>query len=158
MSDPVPTPTQPTLTREERDKAICIDISHCVSPSQIAKKYHVSFTTISALRKGSRLNPASQANRKKDLPAKLYEIAELAVLAITPEKLKAASAPQLVTTAAIAIDKARLMEGLSTENMDIRAVVPKIEEQLRATSEAHAQVIEMIRQRSGDYVPAPPSA
>lgn len=143
------TASQPTS--DHRDLLIRQDLDAKLTMRDIARKHHCSLTTVDAVKKSDRYIRSTLSNTKKALPQKLYEIANLSISAITPAKLAAASAPQLITTAAIAIDKARLMEGLSTENMDIRAVVPRIQEQLDATVKAQAEVIELIRQRGGDY-------
>lgn len=151
MSD-ITTSNTPTTSR---DSLILSDLQSGITMQEIAKNRKCSLRTVDAVKKSERYIKSSVSSTKKALPQKLYEIANLSIAAITPAKLAAASAPQLITTAAIAIDKARLMEGLSTENMDIRAVVPRIQEQLDATVQAQAEVIELIRQRGGTYAAEP---
>ena len=56
-------------------------------------------------------------------------------------------------TAATAIDKARLMEGLSTENISIRELVPQIQEKLSKFQEVYGRAISMLQKKDGSFEP-----
>jgi hypothetical protein len=83
----------------------------------------------------------------------LYRLASQAFISITPEDLGKINALQRVILGATAIDKARLMEDLPTQNISIKELVPKIQEKLGKYQELYANVIELLKQKDGSFVP-----
>jgi hypothetical protein len=73
------------------------------------------------------LTPQVVQKTKSGLGGLFYKRALGSLLELTHEKLRESSALQLATTAGIMVDKARLMEGLSTENVSFRGVTEAIE-------------------------------
>jgi hypothetical protein len=83
----------------------------------------------------------------------LYRLASQAFVSITPEDLSKINALQRVILGATAIDKARLMEDLPTQNISIKELVPKIQEKLGKYKELYANVIELLKQKDGSFTP-----
>ena len=76
---------------------------------------------------------------KAALPGQYFNYAaRLANEAMSPEKIEKASTLQLMTAAGIAIDKARLIEGHSTENVSV--VYRKVTEHATQRSEAETDL------------------
>lgn len=87
---------------------------------QIADMYGITWQSVQK-RLGTITNWVSQIKGcepfKKNRADVLASIQEQALSHITPEKLEACSAPQLITVAGIAYDKERLERGQSTQNI-----------------------------------------
>ena len=88
------------------------------SERQIAKLTKNSRTTIRAINKRVDLDPQLVDRIKVGLAGKLYHTADRSIDAITDDKLEKSTAVQAMTTAAIAIDKARLIEGKATSRTE----------------------------------------
>src|SRR3990167_6993860 len=67
---------------------------------------------------------------RKHLAGQWFMVGTRALHAITPEKLKSSSAPQLAIVASIATEKARLCEGLSTGRIEIDLTDPDLDAQI----------------------------
>ena len=78
----------------------------------------VSRDTVRAVNKRKDLDPQTVDRIKNGLAGKLYTTADRSIDSITDEKLEKSSAVQSMTTAAIAIDKARLIEGKATSRTE----------------------------------------
>ena len=89
-----------------------------MSYSQIRARCDISPATISAIRKSEKFDPERVNRIKEGLATKLYTKVDLALDSITEDKLKMASAQQAMMTAAIGIDKARLIEGQVTSRLE----------------------------------------
>jgi hypothetical protein len=87
---------------------------------------------------------------RKALPMLLLEVATSAIVSITPDDLKALNALQRVTLSAIAIDKARLLMGESTENLAIREFVPKMQGEMTELLKCKDDIMALIKSRYGD--------
>jgi len=79
--------------------------------------------TVVAIKKSNKFDRAIVDSIKNHISGKFYKVADAAVNAITPEKLQNATPVQLITTAGIAIDKARLIEGDATQRIEFVGVV-----------------------------------
>jgi DNA-binding transcriptional MerR regulator len=87
--------------------------------SQMAK---CSLETVIAVKRSNKFDRAIVDAIKDKISGKFYRVADAAVDAITPEKLENATPVQLITTAGIAIDKARLIDGDSTARVEFVGV------------------------------------
>ena len=74
----------------------------------------VSRETVRAVQKCKSLDPERVDKIKRSLAGKFYDVTDRSLDHITDEKLEKSSSVQLATTAAIALDKARLIEGKAT--------------------------------------------
>lgn len=83
--------------------------------SKLAK---VSRATVRAVNKCKSLDPQLVDRIKLGLASKLYEVADRSLDHITDDKMEKSTSVQLMTTAAIGIDKARLIEGKSTSRTE----------------------------------------
>jgi hypothetical protein len=84
------------------------------SERKAAKLSGVSRETVRAVKESKNLDPEAVDRIKKGLAAKFYSVADRSIDNITDEKLKHAQPSQLIMTAGIATDKARLIEGKAT--------------------------------------------
>jgi len=84
------------------------------SERSTAKLSGVSRETVRAVKEAKNLDPQAVDRIKKGLSAKFYDVADRSLDHITDEKLKGAQPSQLIMTAGIATDKARLIEGKAT--------------------------------------------
>lgn len=127
-----------------------------ISIGKVAKAVHLSPTTVQVIKKTNSYSLTEIDNVKKRLPFKAYRIADEALDFITPEKLKDSSASALMTISAIGIDKARLLEGLPTENVSIGHLAVSIRDQLSEGKNIRDKIIDLIKSKQGHYE-APPT-
>lgn len=81
--------------------------------ARVCKETGLDYRTVKEIsRRNDYKIEAIQAIQKR-LPAKFYITSDWALDNLTPAKMEACSAPQLMMVAGIAIDKARDMEGLN---------------------------------------------
>jgi hypothetical protein len=107
-----------------------------------------SLSTVIAVKRRPELDPDVVTNIKRHLSGKFYRIADESLDGITDEKLQKASAPQLMTMAAIGIDKARLIEGQTTERTEfvnwtdrqLEAEIAQLEAELEKIASARANL------------------
>ena len=84
------------------------------SERKTARLSGVSRETVRAVKECKTLDPERVDRIKKGLSAKFYDVADRSLDHISDEKLKGAQPSQLIMTAGIATDKARLIEGKAT--------------------------------------------
>jgi len=84
------------------------------SERSTAKLSGVSRETVRAVRECKNLDPQAVDRIKNGLAGKFYSTVDRSLDHITDSKLESASAQQLMMTAAIGTDKARLIEGKAT--------------------------------------------
>lgn len=84
------------------------------SERSTAKLSGVSRETVRAVNQCQTLDPQRVDRIKKGLSAKFYDVADRSLDHISDDKLKNAQPSQLIMTAGIATDKARLIEGKAT--------------------------------------------
>ncbi len=102
-----------------------------MSVSEIARQEGMARPSVYNVIRDSKfeLLPKSKVDMIKNaLVGNTYANAYRAQDAITDEKLTQSSALQLMTISAIGIEKGRLMEGMSTDNVAFRGVTQSIEE------------------------------
>lgn len=104
-----------TLERTPHQKQVFVKalLQSGVPVSKATKLAHLSHGVVEEIRRRNTYDLQSISDIQKRLPAKAYITADWAFDNVTPEKLEACSAPQLMMVAGIAIDKARDMEGLN---------------------------------------------
>lgn len=127
-----------------------------LSENVIADHIGVSNSTVNEIRHNERLRYLLTGNVervKKSLPAMLYEAAVQGISSITMEEIKKLNPLQRMTMAAIGIDKARLLEGLTTENIGIVPLVNRIQDEIQSAREQQAQLIELINKGNDTYEP-----
>jgi len=95
----------------------------------LAKDTNLSVNTIRAILR-QETPPSRMVERmKKGLAGKLYQVADMALDRVVEEGvIERLGGYQAMLVAGIAIDKARLVEGESTQNIDIRLITMKLEE------------------------------
>lgn len=101
------------------------------SPTQIAKSEGIHRTTVYDVMKDKKfeLLSSEQVHKiKSSLVGNTYANAFRAQDAISDEKLSQSSALQLMTISAIGIEKGRLMENLSTDNVSFRGISQSIDD------------------------------
>jgi carboxylesterase type B len=88
------------------------------SERQTAKLSKISREAVRAIKECKSLDPEQVDRIKKGLAAKFYDVADRSIDNITDDKLKNAQPSQLIMTAGIATDKARLIEGKATSRTE----------------------------------------
>lgn len=88
------------------------------SERSTAKLSGVSRETVRAVKECKNLDPQAVDRIKAGLAGKFYSVADRAIDHITDDKLKGANPQQLIMTAAIGTDKARLIEGKATSRTE----------------------------------------
>jgi transposase-like protein len=117
-----------------RKLAIKARVESGESVSTIAREEQIGRRTVYDVMRDARvklLDKNQVSSIKRSLIGDTYSNAWRAQQKITDAKLDASSALQLMTISAIGIDKGRLMEGLSTENVSHRGVVENIDNDRR---------------------------
>ena len=100
-------------------------------PEEVAESVGCSVTSAYRLGEEECLDASTVEKVKKILAGKFYILCHRALENLTPEKLAAASAYQLVGLAGLLYDKARLAEGLSTQNLAVRSVAVNLNADLQ---------------------------
>ena len=88
------------------------------SIKKISRMADCSIETVMAVRKSNKFDRSIVEAIKDKISGKFYRVADAAVDAISHEKLQNATPVQLITTAGIAIDKARLIDGDATARVE----------------------------------------
>jgi hypothetical protein len=119
-----------------------------MSYRQIMDDAGVSPNTITAIKRKSIPESQLMDSIKKVLPTAFYALGNMAVMKVTPEKLDACSAPQLMMVAGISVDKARDMEGSNRPIFNVVTVVneckqtrDKLEAQMARIQQAKKQLL-----------------
>lgn len=123
-----------------------------MSDNMIASQTGLTHQTIGVILKNPRLQFLHSGRAdvyRKALPMLLMEIATTSITSITNDDLKSLNALQRMTLSAIAIDKARLLLGESTQNVAIREYVPQLQNQVDELVRQRDQIVSLIRSRYG---------
>lgn len=131
-----------TLNRIPAGKAISIRamLDDGFSYKKIMQELGVCAEVIATVKKSEVLDEDYLERTKSRLTQKYYHLADSTLDFITPEKLESSSAPQLMTVSAIAFDKARLSDGLSTENLTFRNLATQISDDRHKISRRLAEL------------------
>lgn len=111
------------------------------SAREVAKDLGVSNNSVSAWNKDPKyeiLRSEEVSQIKQSLAGNSYKIAHRIQSGISDAKIEAANLSQLAVSQAIFIDKARLLEGLSTSNLSIGGVLQNVDAELSKISEKMA--------------------
>ena len=117
-----------TLTQKLAVKAL---LDTGMSPTQIQRQEKMDKSTVYNVMKDQRIDLLAKSqvdSIKNSLIGLTYANAYRAQSAITDEKLESSSFLQLMTGSAIGIEKGRLMENLSTDNVSFRGISQSIDE------------------------------
>jgi hypothetical protein len=130
--------------------AIAEDIKAGYAYREVAARHGVALATIHAAVKDpdiqSLIDDEIVERRRKSM-AKIYEYqADCGLSALTPEKWNAAPAASIITAAAIATDKARLLRGESTDNVSIRGSVEMINSEILELKKKREQMFSGVQQ------------
>ena len=124
-----------------------------MSLEMISSQTGIAVSSVQEIINNPRLN-FLHSNRidtyRKSLPVLLMELATTAVTSITHEELQRLNPLQRVTLAAIAIDKARLLLGESTENISVREYVPKLMDEVKDLMSQRENIVKLIQSRFGN--------
>lgn len=93
-----------------------------MSSKDIALSEGVSERTVCEIRSKEMFNPDTAAFARKNIANKFYNLVNIITDGISPAKIAAMSAYQLAGMAAMLYDKARLADGLSTQNLQMKSV------------------------------------
>ena len=86
------------------------------------------------------------AKTKEILGGSFYMAADQLLREATdPRKVARLPADRAMVSAAIAFDKARLADGLSTENLSVRGIVGHLEEKRKEAEELRAQLLDSLK-------------
>ncbi len=89
----------------------------------VANECSIGQSTVIAIKRKTGYGLPFLESVKKQLPTAFYALSGLAMSKVTPEKLDACSAPQLMMVSGIAVDKARDLEGSNRPIFNIVNVV-----------------------------------
>lgn len=123
-----------------------------MSPSMIANQTGLQRQSIEVILNNERLQFLHNGRAdiyRKALPMLLLELATSSITSIDPEALKKINTLQRVTLSAIAIDKARLLLGESTENISVREYVPQLMDEVELLMKQKAQILDLVKTRYG---------
>lgn len=117
--------------------------------TQTAKLTGLNRRTVMEINSRSDYEMEAIARIQKRLPAKFYITSDWALNNLTPEKMEACSAPQLMMVAGIAIDKARDMEGSNRPVINIVELSMSMSKAI-AESRSRMQSIDAALSQMGD--------
>ena len=146
---------KPTAVRYSLAKRISIaqEVASGKSIDEVCEIHAVAKPTVIAAVKDPVIQELTDntvtETRRKHL-ANFFEYnAERALMFIDEDKLEKMSAYQLMMIAAVGVDKARLLQGLSTENISIKSVKDALLSELDRLKKNRASVIKVL---DGDYI------
>jgi hypothetical protein len=87
---------------------------------EIQQEFSIAKATVQAIRKTTLFSKGHVAAIKSGLASGFAAVAATALSTINKEKLDACSAPQLAMVAGVAVDKLRLLQGESTQNVSFK--------------------------------------
>lgn len=118
------------------------------SISAVAEECSMGNSTVVAIKRKSNYDMGFLETVKKQLPTAFYALAGLSLSKVSPEKLDACSAPQLMMVSGIAVDKARDMEGSNRPVFNVVTVIneckqtrDKLELQMNQVQAARARLM-----------------
>ena len=103
----------------------------------VADECSIGKSTVVAIKRKTDYGTSVLEAAKRSMPAAFYAIAGLSMSKVSPSKLDACSAPQLMMVAGIAVDKARDMEG---SNRPIFNIVNVVNDAQRTIAKLDAQM------------------
>lgn len=114
----------------------------------VAEECSIGNSTVVAIKRKTDYDMRFLDTVKRSLPTAFYALAGLSLSKVSPEKLDACSAPQLMMVSGIAVDKARDMEGSNRPVFNVVTVIneckqtrDKLEQQMTRVQEARMRLV-----------------
>lgn len=146
----------PTAIRYSLAKKLAVaeDIKAGFSLNQVCARHGIAKSTASYIKNDHELmdmlDPDLVERRRKSMAA-IYEYqADMALSTLTPERWDKERAASVMTAAAIATDKARLLRGESTDNVSIRGVVDSFSSELVELKKKREHLFSTVQQNGLD--------
>lgn len=143
---------QKTLTTGRKLK-ILAELKNGMSADEICVKHRISKTVLAIIMGDSQFQEVTNSSymnaTKKIMANRFYQIADLCLSHVDTEKMSRMDPYKLVVAASIALDKARLIEGQSTENLSFRSLGLNIHTTLDQLKEKKQALLEMLATKQG---------
>lgn len=124
------------------------DLGKGMTPRQVGKKYGIGTASVIRVAQDPELYGVTDKTAisitKKLLAARFYQLTDLALSHIDPDKLKKMEPYRLAFMAAISLDKARLLEGESTENLSFKGLALNIHATLENLKERKKVLLDKV--------------
>lgn len=131
-----------------RKLAIVGDLAKGMTVPQVAKKYGLGRAAVIRVAQDPELygitDKSAVSMTKKLLSSRFYQLADLALSHIDPDKLRKMDPYRLAFMSAIALDKARLLEGESTENLSFKGLALNIHATLENLKERKRAILDRV--------------
>lgn len=132
---------------------ILYELKHGRAAEDICRAHRISRTSLALIACDDNLQEVSNVNyiekTKKIAAARFYQLADVCLSHIDPRKLERLDAYKLGMLAAIALDKARLIEGQPTENLSFRNLSMSIQGTLNDLQIRKSKVLDMLAVKTG---------
>lgn len=136
----------PTAIKYTLSKKIAVaeDLAAGFSLDEVSMRHGIAKSTAHEIRHNQEIqdliSPEIVDRRRKSM-AKIYEMqADVALSTLTPERWEKERPASVMTAAAIATDKSRLLRGESTENVSIRGTVETINSEIAELKKKREQM------------------
>lgn len=139
-----------TLSLNQQLQIVALHQSGKIKPETICKMENISPALYNSIVNDPELNNLYQRDEykiKQDIKSYFYHIAKFSISSLTPDELTKMSPYQRVVVASICIDKARLMDGLSTENIAVRDIVPRLSSKLQELGDGYGRIMQAIQKK-----------
>ena len=124
-----------------------------IHPIEVGNTLGIGYGSVKTISEEDSLNPTIVSKIKSVLAGKFYLLSNFILDKITETKLEAMSAYQLVGMASMLYDKARLADGLSTQNLAVRTLAVGINADMKQVQEMKARLLASIPPQSPTVVP-----
>lgn len=146
---------QKTLSTGRKYK-ILADLKSGMSADEVCMKHRISKTILALVMNEPQFqeltNSAYMNITKKVMANRFYQIADLCLSHVDTDKMQRMDPYKLVVAASIALDKARLIEGQSTENLSFRSLGLNIHASLDQLKEKKQALLEMLASKRGEML------
>lgn len=123
---------------------------------KVAELVGVGRTTVQSVWADPDLSPDNVAKLKDILPARFYKLAHRAIENVSDEKLKKMDGYRLTLTSKIAVDAARLSEGLPTKTIQIRSSAIHLQGDIRDLQNRKEKLLATLGGTLNDLHDVPP--
>ena len=118
---------------------------------EICLQHRITRTALAVIATDTALMEAASSayisETKKHMAARFYQLADLCLSHIDPKKLERLDPYKLGVLASIALDKARLIEGQSTENLSFKSLALNIHANLQDLKTRRSHLEELLKKR-----------
>lgn len=143
---------QKSLTTGHKLKIVS-DFKNGLTQEQLCKKHNLTATMLAAILSDPQFQELTNStfinSTKKMMSSRFYQLADLCLNHIDFQKLDRLDPYKLGVLASIALDKARLIEGQSTENLSFKSLGLNIVANLDQLKERKMKLLEMLREKQG---------